>query len=111
MVCSAWGSKLGSGEIRPRRKHDELAPACSFDHLVGGGEQRGGRVDAERLGGREINHEIELGRLLDRKVGWLRPTQNLVDKLASTPEQIWEVWSIGHQASRFDVVPRPVHRR
>src|SRR5262249_9245544 len=63
-----------------------------FDHLVGAGEQRGVHVDAERLGGREINNEIELGRLLDREVGWLRPPQNLVDKVASTPEQVWEVW-------------------
>src|SRR5262245_9411929 len=82
-----------------------------FDHLVGAGEQRGVHVDAERLGGREINNEIELGRLLDREVGWLRPPQNLVDKVASTPEQVWEVWSIRHQAARFDVVPGPVHRR
>src|SRR5262245_23727345 len=84
---------------------------ASLDYLVGAGEQRGRHFEAERLGGREINHEIELGRLLDRKVGWPHPMQNLVDKVASTPEQVWEVWSIGHQAARLDVVPRPVHRR
>src|SRR5215472_12030721 len=86
-------------------------PFTSFDHLVSAGEQRRRHFQAERLCSRQIDDEIEFGRLLDRKVGWLRPTQNLVDKVASTPEQIWEVWSIGHQAARFDVVPRPVHRR
>jgi hypothetical protein len=53
--------------------------AGSFYHLVGAGEQRGRHGEAEHLGGRQINDEIELGRLLDRKIGWLRPTQNLVD--------------------------------
>ena len=40
-----------------------------------------------------------------------RPTQNLVDIFGCAPEHVREVYSIGHETSRFDVVPRPVHRR
>jgi hypothetical protein len=36
-----------------------------FDHLVGAGEQRRWHFDAERLGSDQVDHQIELGRLLD----------------------------------------------
>ena len=37
-----------------------------FDHLVGGGEQRRGHGQAERLSGLEVDYEFEFGRLNDR---------------------------------------------
>ena len=41
----------------------------------------------ERLGGLEIDDEIEFGRLLDRDVGGLRPAQNLIDQLGGAPKR------------------------
>src|SRR5262245_23748474 len=38
----------------------------SFDHLVGAQQERFRDREAERLGSRKINDEIELGRLLRR---------------------------------------------
>src|SRR5262249_43713655 len=42
------------------------------------GQKRRRHVEAERLRHDQVN-EVELGRLLDRKIGGLRPPQNLVD--------------------------------
>ena len=47
-------------------------PFTSFDHLVGQRQQRVEDFEAERLGGCEVNDEIDLGRQLDWHVGGLR---------------------------------------
>ena len=52
--------------------------SCSFDHLVGEREQLLWNLEAECLGGRQIDDEIELGRLLDRDIARLIAFQNLV---------------------------------
>ena len=50
-----------------------------FDHLVGAGEQCRWDGKAERLGGGEIDDEIELDRLLDREISRLRAAHALVN--------------------------------
>ena len=54
--------KLSAGKFHP-------SLISLFDHLVGAGEQRRRNFEAKRLGGRQVDDEIELGRLLDRQVG------------------------------------------
>ena len=63
------------------------AAGCNdlLDHLVGAGEQRRRHFQANRLRHDQVNDEVELGRLLDRKLGGLRPPQNLVDQVAGAP--------------------------
>ena len=39
----------------------------------------GGTVEAERLGGLEVDDQLELGRLHDRQVGGLRALENAAD--------------------------------
>src|SRR5262249_52964937 len=49
---------------------DFPSPFTLFDHLVGGGEQRRWNVEAERLRGLEVDHQLVFGSCLDRQVGW-----------------------------------------
>jgi hypothetical protein len=48
----------------------------SFDHLVGAARQRQRDRNAERLGGLEVDEELDLGCLLDRQVGWFFALKN-----------------------------------
>src|SRR5262249_36686572 len=64
--------------------HDELA--SSLDHLVGAGEQRCRYFDPQGPRGRQIDDEIEFGRLLDWDVGRVRSAENLIDVTRGAPE-------------------------
>jgi hypothetical protein len=57
-----------------RSTHDN-----SFDHRVREGEQFVWYRKLERLGGREINDQIEFHWLLDRDLSGLCPAQYLID--------------------------------
>ena len=48
-------------------------------------ESNVGHFKANRLRHDQVNDEVELGRLLDRKIGGLHPPQNLVDQVAGAP--------------------------
>jgi hypothetical protein len=53
--------------------------SCSFDHLVGKREQPVWNLEAERLGGLEIDGQFKLRRLLNGKIGRLGSLQNAID--------------------------------
>ena len=55
----------------------------SFDHLVGKGKQRRRNFEVECPSGLEVDHQLELGGLLDREIGWLCATENAIDILAA----------------------------
>ena len=50
-----------------------------FDHVVGATKQRKRYVEAEALGGFQINDQFDLGGLLNWKVGRLFPLENPTD--------------------------------
>jgi hypothetical protein len=76
------------------RSNDVLSCNDLLDHLVGSGEQYRRNVNAERLRSLEVHDQLELYWLLDRDVGRLRPTEDLVDIICGTPEQIREACCI-----------------
>src|SRR5262249_679238 len=69
-----------------------------FDHLVGSYQQLVRHLKAERLRTFAIDHQLELGRLLDRKVAWLRSPQDAIDIGRSPPEYVVRIGAIGHES-------------
>jgi len=73
---------------RRRQKRRELSqqvvqPGASFDDLVGAGENGGRDRQAERLRCLEVDHQFELGWLLDWEVGGFGAFQDAIDEKAS----------------------------
>ena len=58
--------------------HAPQQMASSFDHLVGAGEERRGHFEAERLGGLQIDDQLEFVGPVDRDVARLGPVEDLV---------------------------------
>src|ERR1700747_171726 len=54
--------------LAPAGSH-QLCLAHSFDDLIGAAEQRDWKGQAERLGGLEIDDQLDPSHLLDRQIG------------------------------------------
>ena len=78
-----------SSHADPGRASSPLRSDLSFRYT-----QAGRHGEAERLGGLEINDQIELGWLLDREVSRLGAAQDLVDIVAGAPEKVRKVCPI-----------------
>ena len=74
--AAQWGP-VASAYQEPLRRSPSITSSAR-------GEQRRRHFQANRLRHDQVNDEVELGRLLDRKIGGLRPP-NLVDQVAGAP--------------------------
>src|SRR5262249_33558694 len=99
----------GSGLSILTEPHRELPAAYSITSSARASSAAG--MSSPRLRRHQIHDEVKFGRLLNRYVGWLHPTENLVDHVGGAPEQVREVWSIGHHTSDLDVLAASVHCR
>src|SRR5262252_6905698 len=72
-----------------------------FNHLVGECQQLVGNLKAKRLGGGQIENEIESGRLFDWNVGGLGTVQNLVHQVRGAAPHTWPVRPVGYQTPSF----------
>ena len=71
----------------------------SLDHLVGACHQCRGHRNSQGIGGLEIDHQLELCRLLDRDVSDLGATEELGDLSGVKVAKLNEAWSIGGKAA------------
>ena len=66
-----------------------------FDHIVGAGEQQRWHGEIQRLGGLEVDHQLELDRGLDGKLARLRAFEDAIGIGRRAPEIMDQISSIG----------------
>ena len=120
-ACSRPGSRWSALclLLRPRRQRprcrraaeqrDELAPLHSITSSARASSV-GGTVEAERLGGLEIDDQFVLGRRLHRQVGRLLALEDAIDVAGGAPVLVDEIGPIGNQAAAGDEVAFEVDR-
>ena len=59
-------------------------------------------VEAERLGGLEVDHQLVLGRRLHRQVGRLLALEDAIDVAGRAPVLVDQIRPIGDQAAAGD---------
>src|SRR5262245_18978282 len=91
-----------------RRRFSE--PSFSLDDMVRSEQQRRRDREAERLCRSEIDDQLELRGLLDRKIPGFRTPQDLVDVHRGLPHQIRPARAIGYKPSGFHVLPQLENR-
>src|SRR5262245_32789432 len=85
--------------------------AASLDHLVSAGEQDRREVETQRSCGLEVDHELELGPLLDRQIGWFCTLENFVDEGGGSIPHVFETGRIREQATRLGHLPESADQR
>ena len=88
---------------RPRRRRaaeqrDELAPLHSITSSARASSV-GGTVEAERLGGLEVDHQLVLGRRLHRQIGRLLALEDAIDVAGRAPVLSSVIRPVGDQAA------------
>src|SRR5262245_9884691 len=97
------------GGLRPSCRGTRAV--CSLEHLVSAAKQGRRNREAERLGGREVDDELELRRPLYGQIAGLRPLENLIDIACRAAKHVGDAHAVGHEAAVPDVVAEFVHRR
>src|SRR5712671_2802973 len=84
--------------LPPAGSH-QLCLAHSFDHLVSAREQGWRHFEAERLGGLEIDYQLEFGRQIDRKLARFRPFEDFVHIGGRTAVRIRDARAVTDQSA------------
>ena len=74
-------------------------PNSLLDHLVGELQQRLRHGEAERLGGSQVNDQIEFGRQLNGQITGFRSFESAIYIEGRTSKQVEDVSPVGYQSA------------
>jgi hypothetical protein len=77
-----------------------------FDHLVSADEKGLRNGQAQRFRSFQIDRELKLRRLLDRKVGRILAPENALDILSSLPIVLEQIEVVDDQSAEFRQIAR-----
>src|SRR5262245_4900914 len=101
--CSSSGSRPQLITSRCRRRAntgcEQSQQKPLFDHLVGAAGERKRDGDTERLGGFEIQDQLDFHRLLDRQVRGLLALENPTCIYAGLMKRVCNVGTVAHQTT------------
>ena len=83
----------------------------SLDQLGRSGEHLWRNRQADLFRSFQIDHELELRRLLDGKIGRLGSLENSVHVISDAPVALREVGPVGHEPTGIYKFPSDVYRR
>ena len=70
-----------------------------FDHLIGALQERLRDGEAERLGGLEIDDQLEFRRWLDRQIAGLGALENTIDICRRTPVEVGQINAVRNKTA------------
>ena len=77
----------------------------SLNDLVRPPEHRWRDRQVERLGGFQVDHQLELRWLLDRQIGRLGALEDLIDVGGRAPEEIRVISTVTNKSTGLDIPP------
>src|SRR4029079_2900457 len=92
--------KPAAGRVLRRRKRARPGEP-SFDHPISTQHEPSGNVMADHLRCLEVDHQLEIGWLLDWKVGWMGPTKFLDDHPCPLPPDLSKTRAVAHEPAAF----------
>jgi hypothetical protein len=97
--------------IGHKQTHAAEQKGSLFDQFVGAADQRQRHCDAERLGGLEIDDQLDFRSQLNRQVGGLLALKNFAGVNATLTECIVNICAVAYQAACHNsLAPRIKHR-
>src|SRR5262249_43957423 len=100
------------GRVRATTRPEQVQQTEQLlDHLVGACKQRRRHGEAEGAGGFEVDHQLELGRRLHRKISRLLAVEDAAHILSGTYIRFDRIWSVGHEPTTAREKPEGVDRR
>src|ERR1700704_4183778 len=83
----------------------------SLNDFVSSGQDRLRDPQPERLGGFEIDHQLELRGLLDGQIAGLRALEDAIDVARRSPKYGMNVRAVRHEPAHVDELAPTKHRR